>query len=394
MSKVLLVDTNFSSGPIYKYLIASGHEVFLVGRNPSDFLAKSISNYISLDYTNLDCLEKIIANLNIEYLVPGCNDISYEVCSALNTSGIYPGIDSASAAENLNNKKCFRIFALKNSIPVPGLISIDEAFEIKDRSIVVKPVDSFSGKGITIINSPSPEKIKCAIEKATAASREDNFIIEEFVKGRLYSHSAFIVDKKIVSDFIVAEYGSVNPLVVDISHLDYGFPKKTWQKIQLEIEKIAELLELCDGLIHTQFIFLEGDFSIIEITRRCPGDLYSQLIEMSTGYKYAENYTRPFVGEKLQKSLKLSKNLPIVRNTISQDSCVIFSSVDFLGDCNIMCFVPIAVTGDKIKPSPEGRVGILFMCAESIDDIPNLVEKIATRSLYSISSIELHSEDF
>ena len=221
MSKVLLVDTNFSSGPIYKYLIESGHEVFLVGRNPSDFLAKSTHNYINLDYTNLDCLIKIIADLNIEYIIPGCNDLSYDVCSALNTAGIYPGIDDVNTIKNLNNKKCFRDFALKNSIPVPGLISIDEALEIKDRSIVVKPVDSFSGKGITIINSPSPEKISCAIAKATAASREKSFIIEEFVEGQLYSHSAFIVNKKIFSDFIVSEYGSVNPLVVDISHLDY-----------------------------------------------------------------------------------------------------------------------------------------------------------------------------
>lgn len=393
MSKVLLVDTNFSSGPIYKYLIESGHEVFIVGRNSSDFLAKSIDNYINLDYSNLDCLKKIIANLNIEYIVPGCNDISYKVCSIINASGIYPGIDGIIATENLNNKKYFRDFALKNSISVPGLISIDEALEIKDRSIVVKPVDSFSGKGITIIKSPSPEKIKCAIEKATAASREKNFIIEEFVEGRLYSHSAFIVNKKIVSDFIVAEYGSVNPLVVDISHLDYRFPKKIRKKIQLEIEKIAELLDLCDGLIHTQFIFLGSNFSIIEVTRRCPGDLYSKLIEMSTGYKYAENYTRPFVGERLQKPLKISKNLPIVRNTISQNSCVIFSSVDFLYNCNIKSFFPIAITGDKIKPSPEGRIGILFLCAELNNDIYDLVEKIATRSLYSIDSIELNSED-
>ena len=146
--------------------------------------------------------------------------------------------------------------------------------------------------------------------------------------------------------------------------------------------------------MHAQFILLEDNFFIIEITRRCPGDLYSQLIEMSTGYKYAENYTRPFIGEKLQKSLKLSRNLPVVRNTISQNRCVIFSSVDFLDDCNIMRFIPIAVTGDKIKPSPEGRVGILFMRAESNDDVPDLVEKIATRSLYSIGSIELHSEGF
>jgi hypothetical protein len=45
MAKVLLVDTNFSSLPIYHALVALGHDVHVVGNNPVDCLAKISPNY-------------------------------------------------------------------------------------------------------------------------------------------------------------------------------------------------------------------------------------------------------------------------------------------------------------------------------------------------------------
>ena len=94
MQKALLVDTNFSSAPIYNYLVHCGFEVFVVGGNPNDFLAKSVDKYIELDYSNVDRIWEIIEKMNIDYIVPGCNDLSYQVCAALNSKGNYYGIDT------------------------------------------------------------------------------------------------------------------------------------------------------------------------------------------------------------------------------------------------------------------------------------------------------------
>ena len=45
MAKVLLVDTNFSSRPIFAELERLGHEVHVVGANPVDALAKACARY-------------------------------------------------------------------------------------------------------------------------------------------------------------------------------------------------------------------------------------------------------------------------------------------------------------------------------------------------------------
>ena len=63
--KILLLDTNFSSGPIYDYLIESGNEVYVIGNNPNDFLAKFAKNYIQSDYTKINRIATI-AELDLD----------------------------------------------------------------------------------------------------------------------------------------------------------------------------------------------------------------------------------------------------------------------------------------------------------------------------------------
>ena len=52
MTRVALFDTNLSAAPIHAYLVEAGHEVFVIGANPDDYLARSVRNYIQLDYSD------------------------------------------------------------------------------------------------------------------------------------------------------------------------------------------------------------------------------------------------------------------------------------------------------------------------------------------------------
>lgn len=389
MKRVLLVDTNFSSGPIYNYLVSAGYQVYVVGGNPKDFLAKSLPNYINIDYTNLLLLQKLINEFGIDYIVPGCNDRSYEVCSALNETRIFPGIDTPDITATLNNKERFRKFAMKHEVPVPCLLDPDNVSELCKRSIVVKPVDAFSGKGITVLHQVTRVQISEAIDKAKSVSRADAYIVEDFVEGQLYSHSASILNGKILVDFVVAEYSSVNPFVVDTSYVDTEFPKKILQEIRGHIQRIASILNLRDGLIHTQFIRKGSEFWFIEITRRCPGDLYSQLIELSTGYRYAANYARQFLGQPISDGIDVDRSIDLViRHTITQDAERILSSIDFDESVVPIRFVPLAIAGDFLGPSPLGRVGILFTKARSMTHRNEMVERILRRGSYSLESLD------
>ena len=107
--KILLLDTNFSSGPIYNYLVESGNEVYVIGNNPNDFLAKYAKNYIQSDYTIIAQTRRLIESLQIEYLVPGCNDRSYQVYTELNSNQQFSLSDSSEINEIINNKKKIQV---------------------------------------------------------------------------------------------------------------------------------------------------------------------------------------------------------------------------------------------------------------------------------------------
>src|SRR4249919_1245349 len=111
MQKVLLVDTNISSSPIYEFLTQSGYEVFVTGGNPADFLAKSASNYINIDYSDVSKMRNLVTSLSIDFIVPGCNDLSYKIASTLNYNNKFYGLDSIENTEIINDKEKFREFA-------------------------------------------------------------------------------------------------------------------------------------------------------------------------------------------------------------------------------------------------------------------------------------------
>lgn len=383
MSKVLLVDTNFSSSPIYNYLVDAGHEVYVVGGNPNDFLAKCVENYVNFDYTNLDKIRQFIHNHRIDFIVPGCNDRSYQVCAALNQERLYSGIDSLETTETINNKEKFRAFATSHRLPVPQVVSTEHVGN--HSPLIVKPVDAYSGRGVTIIREYGKLELAEAIAKAKQFSCSKTCIIEDYVEGQLYSHSAFIEQGEIIVDHIVEEHCTANPFVVDTSRVVYDFSECMLNQLRNSIRTMAKELRMVDGLVHTQFIKKGDKHWLIEVTRRCPGDLYSQLIELSTGMSYAENYTRPFINLPFDFKVKRHEPVWIMRHTISDLVEQIFGSIHFHVPIKIEKLVPVSLAGDKVKASPFGRIAILFAKTDSSIELNELFSRTLSRSFYTIN---------
>ncbi|THD70118.1 hypothetical protein, partial [Phenylobacterium sp.] len=164
MDRVLLLDTNVASAPIHRYLTDAGFDVHVVGRNPGDFLAKASPNYINLDYSDVEATLALVERLEAKYLVPGCNDLSYETCAAISARRPFPGIDPVETVRILGNKQDFRRYAAANDIPAPR--QIIEAELVAGRSVIVKPVDAYSGRGVTALKAPTADEIGAALTLA------------------------------------------------------------------------------------------------------------------------------------------------------------------------------------------------------------------------------------
>lgn len=225
-----------------------------------------------------------------------------------------------------------------------------------------------------------------ALGLARKESRTGQALVEEFVHGQLYSHSAFIRNGEIRADVFVQEHGSVNPLVVDVSFVDWSLSSKVIDEMRVSARKLVRHLSLVDGLLHIQFISNGTQAWMIEATRRCPGDLYGRLVTESTGINYADAYVAPYLGVDDRPDTFIEKKAFILRHTVTQrGSCGFFATSFKLH--SPFDFIPLATSGDKLYPSPRGRVGVLFVDAGDETNLISLAKAAMAGELLELETL-------
>ncbi|MFT8720675.1 hypothetical protein [Acetobacter sp.] len=291
LSDVLLLDASFSAVPIHKALRAAGHRVWTMGNRSRDALALAFPElWIEGDYGNLISVQSEMHMRGIDLVVPGCTDVAMTTFAALGGTLHYPC--SAETQASLNSKDQFRALCTELDLPCPEVI-LPNALP-SEGLFICKPAIGFSGRGISIFDASCPSDIQKALAMARASSPTGQIVCEAFVEGPLYSFSVFLVNGIIFRSFVVREGSRYDRFSVDTS---YVVPLDEWPEtapLTCAIEKLSKRLQFCNGLVHVQFIAGKFGPQIIEITRRCPGDLYAKLIEDSTGFPYASWYALSF----------------------------------------------------------------------------------------------------
>ena len=371
---ILLCDANFCTLPILKAIKNKGYRTSTVGSIKDDPAHALADESINIDYSDTDLLHRHVAENQYDGIVPGCNDRSYLSSALLAEKMNFPGFDNYETVLTIHYKDRFRSFAEQKKYPIPKAIVTQGQMDLLKFPVLVKPIDSFSGKGIN--KAHNSDELTHFWEEAKQFSASGSVVAEEFVEGKLYSHSAFIKDKKIIVDFFVNEYCTVYPYQVNSSNVTESLNEKIKEGLRNWTEQFSEDLGLCDGLIHTQFISDSDNFYLIEIARRCPGDLYSQLIQKTTGINYAELYAMPFCGLELPKTIEKSETRFISRHTVSVDEECIFISSSLNIDNTFTENIPLKYSGEQMKAAPFDKSGIYFIEHKNAHKVEELTEKL------------------
>lgn len=372
---VLLLGSSYSAMPILKEIRRAGHSVTVVGSIKADPCHAIADFSIFEDYSKPEELFKYMENKIYDYVVPTCNDISYITGAVLAERYELAGFDSLDNTKIIHNKSFFREFlsSINVSAPRHRLSSNNKLLQLSDLifPILVKPVDSFSGRGMTLVKSIS--ELEQAFKTASDSSNENIFVLEEFINGTLHSHSAFIENSKILNEYFVDEFCTVYPYQVDCSNHPSFLSELVKNKVRESISSVIRELNLVDGLLHTQFITSKQEVYIIESMRRCPGDLYPKLVEDSTGESYISQFVSPFIG--CPVGIKSSDNecKLIGRHTISSPSTCIGASFT----CNLnkkIEVVPLKLSSQKLEMAPYDKLAIIFTEFQSKKEMKEITE--------------------
>lgn len=326
MKKVLILGGSHRDIPLIKASQDLGYFVITLG-NKDYYLGHNYSNKAyKINFNDLNMVKKIIEDENIDYIIPGSGEESYLNTVKLAHELNIGNFDIPEVANLIHNKWKFKEFCLNNNISTPNgkfYTNIDDLTDLAF-PIVVKPTNLSGGRGVEIVNSKE-ELVKSLLE---AKKVTNEIFLEEFIEGKLIAYSIFLKEQKIIYGFTGEDKTYLNKYLIT-SAFPCEVKEETLQKMKYDIEKIAKLLNLVDGMFHLQIMIKDDIPYIIDVTRRIPGDLYPYLIEYCDGVEYSKAVVKAYTKGKIDDEFdtKYEKQNFVIRHCVMPNRNGIYKNI-------------------------------------------------------------------
>lgn len=297
MKKALLLCSSHNDLGLIMALRKLGFYIIVTGNRPNLPGQKWCDEFIEADYSNKELILSIAKEKHIDSIVQCCNDFGVYTATYVAEKLGLPGYDDYETCLTLHNKDKFKEFCKRNNILSPvseGFSDIEDArhfiLEKAEYPIIIKPTDCSAGNGIS--KAESVEEALRVLPLAFEKSKAGRIVIEPFITGTQHGFCTFLKDKKVVNVCSNNEYSILNPYRVEID----TYPATNYDKVKDilidQIEKIASILNLMDGIFHLQYIFDGEKPMIIEVMRRILGNMYHVPGNLLTGLNWEYWETR------------------------------------------------------------------------------------------------------
>lgn len=277
--KALLLCASHNDLGLVRSLRKLGYEIIAIGKISGLIGEKFVDEYIQLDYSDKEAVLKLAKEKEIDAICQCCNDFGVYTAAYVAEKLGLPGYDSYETTLLLHNKDLFKKFALENEILTCRSFSFEneeEAVQWTDSAefpLIVKPSDASAGNGIHKIESKTDARKY--IEQAFDKSRNGRIIIEPYLSGTQHGFCTFLRNQKVVAWCSNDEYSMINPYRVEIDTYPASDYKEVYRILIGQIEKMAGILNLKDGIFHLQYMDVDGKPFILEVMRRILGNMYS-----------------------------------------------------------------------------------------------------------------------
>ena len=369
------------------YIIATGNIPGLVGQ-------KYVDEYVKADYSDKELILSMAKEKEIDVICQCCNDLGVYTAAYVAEKLNLPGYDSYETTLLLHNKDRFKQFAERQQILTPKTYWFYNKKEAMDYvknakfPIIIKPTDASAGNGVSKVEKY--ENAEEAIDYAFLKSRVGRIVIERFINGKQYGFCTFLKNQHVIAICTNNEFSIKNPYRVEID----TYPSDNYRQVETilveQIEKIAHILELKDGIFHLQYI-MDGDKpQIIEVMRRVLGNMYSVPARLLTGMDWdywevrakcglsCDNFPQPIYqeGAYAYKTILAEKNGRIANINIPEKY-----------NKYVVHLFLLKKQGDIIYSHLTEPIGFLFLMFGSVKEMQNFLIDKYDNSIVTVEEI-------
>ena len=232
-------------------------------------------------------VKNVAVKENVDFIITVCADQVLEIVAQVSEELGLPCYIDAETAENVSKKSFMKKIFSENGVPTSKHIIFEELdsekIKILAYPLIVKPVDSYSSRGVKKVTNE--EELIKAFDEAKNISRTKTVIVEEFVEGEEITVDVYVENGKAkllttsVSDKVKGEgfviHRTRNPANID---------EKIKNQITDTAQKIAEAFKLENTPMLIQLITNGEKISVIEFCARTGGGIKFRLIKKVTGF--------------------------------------------------------------------------------------------------------------
>lgn len=162
--------------------------------------------------------------------------------------------------------------------------------------LIFKSVDSSGSRGI--IRVDSYDEFDKAIAYVKEYTREDYFIIEEFIEGEEFGAQAFVYHGEVQFILPHGDYVFHGDTGVPIGHFaPYDLSPETIEDAKEQLRRSVKAMKLDNCAINADFILKDGKTYVLELGGRCGATCLAELVGIYYGFNYYEKILRVAIGE-------------------------------------------------------------------------------------------------
>lgn len=269
--------------------------------------------FYSVSTMDVEGIKEIAQKEKVDFLITVCADQMLLVVAQVSEMLGLPCYLSYETAKNVSDKACMKRIFMENGVPTSKYVILKEldAESIKDLSypIIVKPVDSYSSRGVKKVFNYS--ELEEAFKNAVTISRTDTAVVEEFVEGRELTVDAYIENGQ-ANVLCISELYKIpgnNKFVIYRAKCPADITDEVRALVKDAVCKIAKAFDLHDTPLLVQLITDgKGKISVVEFCARTGGGVKFRLIKKMTGFDVVKAVVDLTMGKKPHVEIKENKN--------------------------------------------------------------------------------------
>jgi biotin carboxylase len=368
---VLVLNGSHAEIPLIEAARNLGLRVVTTGTDSLGIGHSYADSYIAADFSDPDAVLAVARQEDVIGVIGACNDFAAITAAQIAQTLELPGHDRPEVAVALHHKNELRLTMSNLGLPSIAFATIKKGDDVDETvghlrlPVIVKPIDLSGGKGITICSTT--KELDRALAFALSQSRASHVLVEEYLDGSHHGFTCFLKSGRVGIWFADDEQYFVNPFLVAGTNSPSSLPSSAISSIIKVVETLAGHLGLVDGLVHLQCILIGADVYVIEVCRRCPGDLYPEFVRHSTGW----NYSRAIVLAELGQPLVLPETelhpTHLVRHCLMAEHNGIYERTEIAPSLvpQLVGRWPLAEPGTRVSSFMSQKLEILFFAFPS-----------------------------